>query len=124
MKVLTWEQVGLPVASPVLEACTITNAGLVYTSGCVGVTNEGIVVEGVEGQTEAVIENLRQILKAAGTSLDKVVKALVFVARQEDIPIVNAVYAKHFTNKPPRSCVVAQLAGDQFKVEIEVVAEI
>lgn len=124
MKVLTWGDVGLPVASPVLEACTITNSGLVYTSGCVGVTSEGVVVEGVEGQTEAVIENLRQILSAAGTSLDKVVKALVFVARQEDIPLVNAVYAKHFVNRPPRSCVVAQLAGDQYKVEIEVVAEL
>ncbi|KAG0669779.1 hypothetical protein C6P40_002315 [Pichia californica] len=124
VKILTWEEVGLPVASPILDACTITKSGLIYTSGSVGMDSTGYVPESVEEQTEIAIANLKTILKAAGSSINSVVKALVFVTDPALVPKVNAVYGKHFTSRPPRSCVITQLTAPKFLVEIELVAEL
>lgn len=123
VKVITWAECGLPEASKILDACTVTKAGLIYTSGSVGMAADGTVPESIEEQTEIAIENLKTVLKTAGSSLDSVVKALVFVTDPALIPRMNAIYAKHFITKPSRSCVVAPLAAPQFLVEIELVAE-
>ncbi|ODQ45506.1 hypothetical protein PICMEDRAFT_34936 [Pichia membranifaciens NRRL Y-2026] len=124
VRVITWAECGLPVASPILDACTVTKSGMVYTSGSVGSDADGKVPESVEEQTEVAIKNLETVLKTAGSSLDSVVKALVFVTDPALVPRVNGVYAKYFKTKPSRSCVIAKLAAPQFLVEIEVVAEV
>lgn len=124
VRVITWAECGLPVASPILDACTVTKTGMVYTSGSVGSDVNGNVPESVEEQTEIAIMNLETVLKAAGSSLNSVVKALVFVTDPALVPKVNSVYAKYFTTKPSRSCVITKLAAPQFLVEIEVVAEV
>jgi 2-iminobutanoate/2-iminopropanoate deaminase len=124
VKVITWTDCGLPPASAILDAASITKSGLIYTSGSVGMDSNGNIPENVEEQTEIAIENLKIVLKIAGSSINSVVKALVFVTDPSLIPAVNQVYAKHFLTKPPRSCVVAALAGPKFKVEIELVAEL
>ncbi|AWU75815.1 hypothetical protein CAS74_004712 [Pichia kudriavzevii] len=123
VKVLTWEDVGLPEASNVLNAATISKQGLVYTSGSVGI-RDGKLPESVEEQTVNVIENLKTVLQAAGSSLDSVVKVLVFITDPADFGKMNGVYGKYFITKPARSCVVTQLANPQLKVEIELVAEV
>lgn len=102
----------------------MTKSGMVYTSGSVGSDADGKVPESVEEQTEVAIKNLETVLKTAGSSLDSVVKALVFVTDPALVPRVNGVYAKYFKTKPSRSCVIAKLAAPQFLVEIEVVAEV
>lgn len=124
VKVISWEDCGLPVASKILDAATITKSGLIYTSGSVGMSADGTIPESVEEQTEISIKNLEIVLKAAGSSLNSVVKALVFVSDASYVPLVNGVYSKYFITKPPRSCVVAAMTSPAFKVEIELVAEL
>jgi 2-iminobutanoate/2-iminopropanoate deaminase len=99
--------------------------GLVFVSGQVSidpVTNT-LVLGDVGAQTERVLQNLSGILKAAGTSLQKVVRATVFLKNMNDFAAMNEVYGKHFSSQPPaRSTVeVARLPKDVL-VEIDVIA--
>lgn len=99
--------------------------GLVYTSGQIGIDPAtGAIVEGVEAQAHQVCKNLTELLKAAGTSMDNVVKTTVFIKDMNDFGTVNSIYAQYFTEPyPARSCVeVARLPKDVL-VEIEVIAE-
>ena len=99
--------------------------GLVYTSGQIGIDPAtGAIVEGVEAQAHQVCKNLTELLKAAGTSMDIVVKTTVFIKDMNDFGTVNGIYAQYFTEPyPARSCVeVARLPKDVL-VEIEVIAE-
>jgi 2-iminobutanoate/2-iminopropanoate deaminase len=99
--------------------------GFVFVSGQVSidpVTNT-LVLGDVGAQTERVLQNLSGILKAAGTSLQKVVRATVFLKNMNDFAAMNEVYGKHFSSQPPaRSTVeVARLPKDVL-VEIDVIA--
>lgn len=124
VKTLTWTDCGLPEVSKILNAATVTKGGLVYTSGSVGINADGTVPESVEEQTEIAIKNLEIVLKAAGSSIDSIVKVLIFVTDASYVAPMNETYAKYFKTKPSRSCVIAALAGAALKVEIEVVAEL
>ncbi|CAO3632335.1 unnamed protein product [Mucor fragilis] len=99
--------------------------GFVYTSGQVALNPAtGKVVEGeVKEQTKQVFLNLTEVLKAAGSSLEKVVKTTVFLRDMNDFATMNEVYASFFpTHQPARSAVqVARLPLD-VAVEIECVA--
>lgn len=100
--------------------------GLVYTSGQIGAKADGSIPEGVEAQTAQSLENVKAILKEAGTSMDKVVKTTVFIKDMNDFAKVNEIYATYFKDGsyPARSCVeVARLPKDML-VEIEVIAEL
>ena len=99
--------------------------GLVFVSGQVSidpVTNT-LVLGDVGAQTQRVLQNLSGILKAAGSGLDKVVRATVFLKNMNDFAAMNEVYGKHFSSQPPaRSTVeVARLPKDVL-VEIDVIA--
>ncbi len=98
---------------------------LVFTSGQIPIdpATDSITAVTIEDQTRQVIGNLAEVLKAAGTGLDRVVKTTVFIKDMNDFAALNAVYAELFgANKPARSCVeVARLPKD-VKVEIECVA--
>ncbi|KAK4517917.1 uncharacterized protein ATC70_001266 [Mucor velutinosus] len=99
--------------------------GFVYTSGQVALNPAtGKVVEGdVKEQTKQVFLNLTEVLKAAGSSLEKVVKTTVFLKDMNDFAAMNEVYASFFpSHQPARSAVqVARLPLD-VAVEIECVA--
>lgn len=108
---------------PYSQAVTFGN--LVVTSGQIPLTAQGeLVAGGIAEQTEQVIQNLRAVLAAAGTDLDRVVKTTVFLADMNEFAAMNAVYETHFTAPyPARSTVqVARLPRD-VRVEIEVLAE-
>jgi 2-iminobutanoate/2-iminopropanoate deaminase len=99
--------------------------GFVFVSGQVSidpVTNT-LVSGDVGAQTERVLQNLSGILKAAGSNLQKVVRATVFLKNMNDFAAMNEVYGKHFSSQPPaRSTVeVARLPKDVL-VEIDVIA--
>ena len=99
--------------------------GFVFVSGQVSidpVTNT-LVSGDVGAQTERVLQNLSGILKAAGSSLQKVVRATVFLKNMNDFAAMNEVYGKHSPSQPPaRSTVeVARLPKDVL-VEIDVIA--
>jgi 2-iminobutanoate/2-iminopropanoate deaminase len=111
--------VGLPLS----QAIKIGN--LVFTSGMTARDPKGghFIGGDIEEQTERVLLNLKAILEAAGSSLDKVVKVTVFLTDMRDFDGMNKVYRKFFSEKPPaRSTVeVSKLAIDA-RVEIEMVA--
>jgi 2-iminobutanoate/2-iminopropanoate deaminase len=98
---------------------------LVFTAGQIGlVPATGNLVEGgVEAETRQVLNNLKAILEAAGTSLDRVVKTTVFLRDMADFTRMNAVYAEFFPSEPPARSTV-QVAGlpRNCAVEIEAVA--
>jgi len=97
---------------------------LVFTSGQIGVDAKGQIVEGgIEAQTEQVFRNLATVLEAAGSNVDNIVKATVFLADMNDYNTMNELYKKHFKGDPPaRTTVqVAKLPRDA-KIEIEAVA--
>lgn len=99
--------------------------GIIYTSGMIPVVPAtGEIVEGdVEAQTKQVFENLKALLGAAGSGLDKVFKTTVFIKDMNDFGAINAVYATFFDGDyPARSCVeVARLPKDVL-IEVEVIA--
>lgn len=96
---------------------------MIYTSGQLGLMPEGVLPETIEEQAEQSLKNIKAILEAAGSSMDKVVKTTVFLADMNDFAVMNGIYAKFFAEPfPARSAVqVARLPKDG-KVEIEVVA--
>jgi 2-iminobutanoate/2-iminopropanoate deaminase len=103
----------------------IKAAGLVFVSGQIGLDPvSGKMVEGgVAAQAEQVLDNLEAILKEAGSGLDQVVKATVFLTDMDDFQTVNGVYAKRFKSVPPARAAVAVAALPLGAlVEIEAVA--
>src|SRR5690348_5152822 len=99
--------------------------GFIFVSGQVAFdpATQQIIEGDVSAQTERVLQNLSAILKAAGSSLEQVVKAGVFLKNMSDFAAMNEVYGRHFKNAPPaRSTVeVARLPKDVL-VEIDVIA--
>ena len=97
----------------------------VYCSGQIPINPATNTIEAVtiEDQTRQAITNLKNVLEAAGSSLQNVVKTTVFIKDMNDFAALNGVYAELFApNKPARSCVeVARLPKD-VKVEIECIA--
>ena len=99
--------------------------GMVYCSGQIPVdpATNTIHAETIEEQTRQAITNLKNVLEAAGSGLDKVVKTTVFISDMNDFAALNAVYAELFgDSKPARSCVQAARLPKDVKVEIEAIA--
>ena len=83
----------------------------------------GEVGKDIREQTRNVLERIKQILTAAGTSMDNVLTATTYVTRRDDVPAYNEEYAKYFpTNKPARTTVSAALNSPELLVEITVAA--
>ena len=79
---------------------------------------------GIEEQARQVCENLKAVVEAAGTTLDKVVKTTCFLHDIADFGAFNAVYAEYFTSKPARSCVGGLALPKGALVEVELIAEL
>ncbi|KAF1857286.1 hypothetical protein Lal_00015325 [Lupinus albus] len=103
----------------------IKHNGLVFVSGQIPLDPETmtLVTGSIKDQTRRVLNNLKAILEAAGTNMERVLKATVFLKDMADFEEVNQVYSEFFSqHKPARACVqVARLPKD-VAVEIEVVA--
>ncbi|MCI6616619.1 RidA family protein [Ruminococcus sp.] len=100
--------------------------GLVFTSGQIAINPASGNVEAVtiEEQTEQVCTNLKNVLEAAGSSLEKTVKTVCFLKNMEDFAAFNTVYGKYFKEKPARSCVAVKQLPKDVLVEVEVIAEV
>lgn len=110
------------VVGPYSQA--IVAGDFIFCSGQVGIDPvQEKLVEGIENQTKQAVENLRAVLKGAGSDLYKVVKTTIFLADIKDYATVNTVYGSYFPDtKPARSTVqVANLPAGAL-VEIEAVA--
>jgi 2-iminobutanoate/2-iminopropanoate deaminase len=99
--------------------------GMVFLSGQIALDPaSGQVVAGdVRAQTERVLENLKAVLEAGGSSLGQVLKTTVFLADMADFAAMNEVYSRYFAQEPPaRSTVQAAGLPRGVKVEIDVIA--
>ncbi len=115
----TVRKVGVPL-SPVVRA-----NGFVFVSGLPGIDlATGKVVDGdIEEQTEASLAALKHALEAAASSLDKLVKATVYVSNAAHFAKLNRVYARHFPDRPPARTFVAVGSWRlEFDIEIECIA--
>ncbi|MTI66673.1 MAG: RidA family protein [Firmicutes bacterium] len=103
----------------------IKKGNMIFTSGQLPINTEtGELLKGdIKKETEFVLENLKEVLKEGGATLEDVVKVTVFIKDMDQFSKINEVYAKYFNkNKPARSCVeVARLPLDG-NIEVEAMA--
>lgn len=99
---------------------------LLFTSGQIAINpaTGNVEAQTIEEQTEQVCKNLQAVCEAAGTSLDKAVKTVCFLADINDFAAFNEVYGKYFTAKPARSCVAVKALPKNVLCEVEVIAEL
>jgi 2-iminobutanoate/2-iminopropanoate deaminase len=100
--------------------------GMLFTSGQIAInpaTNE-VEAKTIEEQTTQVCENLKAVVEASGTSMDKVVKTTCFLADINDFGKFNEIYGTYFTSKPARSCVAVKDLPKGVLCEVEVIAEL
>ena len=105
----------------------IVAGGFVWCSGQIPLDPAtGQLVQGeIEEETRQVLTNLRAVLDAAGSSMDRVVRATVYLADLTDFERVNAVYAESFGEQPPaRVCIEACGLPKGARVEIDAIAEV
>jgi len=99
--------------------------GFIFLSGQIALdpNTQQVIEGGVAQQTEQVLENLKAVVEAAGSSLHHVVKTTVFLADLNDFAAMNEIYSRYFIRNPPaRSTVeVARLPRDA-RVEIDLIA--
>ncbi len=102
----------------------VTLGQFVFTSGTIGFRPDGsLAAEDVVGQTHQIFANLKEVLAASGSSLDRVVKATCFLTDMNDFAAFNEVYASYFTDfKPARSTVEVSRLPKDVLVEVELIA--
>ncbi len=113
-----------PAAAGPYSHAIVAN-GFVFTAGQVGIVPaaKALAEGGIQGQTRQALDNIRAVLEAAGTSLDRVVKTTVFLANIGDFAAMNEVYATYFPSQPPaRTTIQAGALPMGALVEVEVVA--
>ena len=109
---------------PYSQAIKVGN--LIFTSGQIPINpvTGNIDALDITEQAEQVCQNLKAVLEATGSSLEKVVKTTCFLSDMTNFAAFNDVYAKHFISKPARSCVAVKTLPKNVLVEVEVIAEI
>ena len=102
------------------------SGNFIFTSGQLPLSQETGQIAGstITEQTEQVCRNIKAVLEAAGSSLDKVVKTTCFLADMNDFTAFNEVYAKYFTGKPARSTFAVKQLPRSALVEIETITEL
>jgi 2-iminobutanoate/2-iminopropanoate deaminase len=104
----------------------IKTGALVFVSGQLGLKPGDTQISGtIQEQTEQIFQNLKAILKAAGSNLDQIVKTTVFLVNLSDFGAMNEVYAEHVgENRPARSTVEIGALPSGALVEIEAIATV
>ncbi|MEX2015324.1 MAG: RidA family protein [Candidatus Hydrogenedentales bacterium] len=119
------ELAGIPTPrAPYSHAVAAGN--LLFVSGQVALKRDGSgPLKGgtLEQEARLVLDNLKAVLEAAGSSLDQVVKVVAFLANMDDFGAFNQVYKEYFpANAPARSCIQAGRLPFDFQVEVEAIA--
>ena len=121
VNVKTLHPIGLPIPWGVKAS-----GDLLYTSGLVASDPAtGKLIEGdFEAQTRRTFNNLKEVLKAAGTSIQNVVKVNVYISDWRDFPVLNQIWTEYFGTENPPARTTIQVAGfiGGIKVEMELVA--
>lgn len=109
---------------PYSQAIVVGN--MLFTSGQIPIDPKtGEIPDGVEAQARQALTNVKNLIEAAGASIDNVVKTTVFIKNMDDFAKINEIYAQYFTEPfPARSCVeVARLPKDVL-LEVETIVEL
>ena len=98
--------------------------GFLFTSGQLPIHPiTGEVPSSIEEQTVQVLDNLKAIIEAAGTTMDQVVKCTVYIQNMGDFAVMNQIYSTYFpTNPPARACVEISKIAKNALVEIDAIA--
>ncbi len=114
-----------PSAIGPYSQATVVN-GMVYTSGQIALLSNGsdeLLSADVVTQTRQVLNNLREVLEAADSSLESVIKTTIFIADMDDFTAINEIYESFFKDhKPSRSTVAVKTLPKNALVEIDAVA--
>lgn len=108
---------------PYSQAIKVSN--MIFTSGQIALDAEtnALISGGIEEQTEKVLENLKAVLNAAGSDLEKVVKTTIYLKNMGDFSTVNQIYATYFkTSVPARSTVEVSRLPKDVLIEIDCIA--
>ena len=99
---------------------------MLFASGQIPIIPEtGAIAQGdITVQARQVMLNVGEILKAAGTDFDHVVKTTCFLADMADFAAFNGIYEQYFTGKPARSCVAVKELPKSVLCEVEVIAQV
>lgn len=118
------KQIVVPAEGDFPFSPAVRAGDLLFLSGQIGtVTGGGLVEGGIGPETRQTMENIKAVLGAAGSSLDKVVKCTVFLADIAEWPAMNEVYRTYFPTDPPaRSAVAGSGLALNSRVEIECIA--
>jgi 2-iminobutanoate/2-iminopropanoate deaminase len=125
MKKLIQTEKAPRAVGPYSQGISIESGKLIFTSGQIPLDPQtGEMVDGgIEEQIERVIQNLKAVLEAGGSGLDRVVKTTVFLKHMGDFQVMNRVYEKHFKNNPPaRSTIEVSALPKGALIEMECVA--
>ena len=121
-KIILSENAPAPIG-PYSQAVEVN--GFLYCSGQVPLDAKSgeVVGENIGEQTEKVMQNISEVLKAADLTFDNIIKTTIFITDMASFQELNAVYAKYFKNEPPaRSTVAVRGLPKNVLVEIEVLA--
>jgi len=102
----------------------IVAGGFLFTSGQLPMNPKtGEIASSLEEQTKQVLDNLKAIVEAAGSSLENVVKCNVYLQNMNDFDAVNKIYSTYFQNNPPaRVCIEVSKMAKNALVEIDAIA--
>lgn len=106
-----------------LQSQAIATPHAVYCSGCLPATPSGeLVTTDMTAMTKAALSNLSATLEAAGSSLDKIVKAQIYLVDMADFKEMNGEYERWITHRPARTCVAVKELPRGVRVEVDCVA--
>ena len=103
----------------------VSTGQMVFTAGQLGLdpVSGDLVDGGIQAQTRQALTNLQNVLEAAGTNLENVIKVTVFLKNMDEFSLMNATYAKFFLQDcPARSAIQAAALPKNGAVEIEAIA--
>ena len=102
------------------------HGGILYSAGQIAIdpATDAVEADTIEGQTDQVCRNLGEILKAAGTDFEHVLKTTCFLSDMANFGAFNEVYAKYFTSRPARSCVAVKQLPKGVLCEVELIAAV
>ncbi|MBN1348547.1 RidA family protein [candidate division KSB1 bacterium] len=110
---------------PYSQAIVASASSFVFTAGQIGINpdTKKIVTGGIQAETRQVLENLKAVLKAAGSDIDQVIKCTVFLTDMANFGAMNEIYESYFKLNPPaRSAVAVKQLPLNAQVEIEAIA--
>ena len=118
--------INLPGSTPIAPySPAVAAGGFVFVAGQVGFdpVERRYYGDDIASQIRGMMENLKNVLSHAGSSLEKVVKTTVFLTNVNDFDAFNAIYSEYFPSAPPaRSCVQVAALPKGALIEIEAIA--